>query len=122
MISKKHKNTRRNLNYFEHFLLFILAASSCVSISAFALSVNISVCVTSSALWLKICATTPEIQKYKWIIKKKKKKYDKIVLLAKTKLNTIKILISKTLINSCINHDEFVSVNNMLREYNETKE
>ena len=121
MISKKHKNTRRNLNYFERFLLFILAASSCVSISAFALSVDISVCVTSSALWLKICATTLEIQKYKWIIKKKKK-YDKIVLLAKTKLNTIKILISKTLINSCINHDEFVSVNNMFREYNETKE
>ena len=42
--------------------------------------------------------------------------HDRIVLLAKTKLNTIKVLISKALINSFINHDEFVSVNNMLRE------
>ena len=44
------------------------------------------------------------------------------MLLAKTKLNTIKVLISKALSNSYINHDEFVSVNDMLREYNETKE
>ena len=30
-------------------------------------------------------------------------------------------MISKALINSYINHDEFISVNNMLREYNEMK-
>ena len=50
--------------------------------------------------------------------RKRKKNYDKIVLSEKTKLNTIKVLISKALSNSYINHDEFVSVNNMLREYN----
>ena len=43
------------------------------------------------------------------------------MLLAKTKLNTIKVLISKRFIESYINHDKFVSVNNMLREYNEMK-
>ena len=40
----------------------------------------------------------------------------------KTKLNTIEVLISKALINLCINDDKFVSVNNVLRECNETKE
>ena len=55
-------------------------------------------------------------------MKKKRKKHDKIVLLAKTKLNTIEVLISKVLIASYINHHEFVSVNNVLREYNEVKE
>ena len=44
------------------------------------------------------------------------------MLLAKTKLNTVKVLISKALINSYINQDEFILVNNMLREYNEVKE
>ena len=34
---------------------------------------------------LKICAITAGIKKYKSIIKKKKKKYDKIVLLEKVK-------------------------------------
>ena len=43
------------------------------------------------------------------------------MLLGKDKLNTIKVLISKTLTDSCISYDEFVSVNNVLREYNERK-
>ena len=43
-----------------------------------------------------------------------------MVLLAKNKLNTIKVLISKDLIDSYINH-KLVSVNNVLREYNEMK-
>ena len=34
----------------------------------------------------------------------------------------MKVLIFKVLIESYINHDEFVSVNNVLREYNEMKE
>ena len=37
-------------------------------------------------------------------------------------LDTIKVLISKALINLYISHDQFVSVNNMLREYYEMKE
>ena len=44
------------------------------------------------------------------------------MLLGKDKLNTIEALISNSLINSCISHDEFISVNNELRKYNEIKE
>ena len=44
------------------------------------------------------------------------------MLLAKAKLNTVQILISKVLIGSSINHDGFVLVNNMLGECNEMKE
>ena len=46
----------------------------------------------------------------------------KIVLLRKDKLNTIDVLICKALFDLYIDHDEFVSVNNVLREYNEMKE
>ena len=49
-------------------------------------------------------------------MKKKKKKHGKIVLLRKDTLHRIEVFISKGLINSDINHDEFVSVNNGLRE------
>ena len=65
---------------------------------------------------------TAGIKKYKSINKKKRKKHDHIVLLAKTKLNSIEVLISKALIDLYINHDDFVSVNNVLREYNKIKE
>ena len=60
-------------------------------ISAFASSVGISIGITSSAIGLNICAITTGIKKYKAIIKKKK--HDKIVLLAKSKLNSLEVLI-----------------------------
>ena len=44
------------------------------------------------------------------------------MLLAKTKLNSIDRLISKALIDTYIIHGGFVSINNVLREYNEMKE
>ena len=61
---------------------------------------------------------TAGIKKYRSIIKIKKHNY--IVLSAKAKLNSVKGLISKVLIYSYINHDNFVSVN-VSREYNEIK-
>ena len=55
------------------------------------------------------------------VIKKKKKEYNKIVFSGKSKSNTIKVLISNALIDSYINHDEFVSVDNVLRESSKIK-
>ena len=62
------------------------------------------------------------IKKYKSIIKKKKKKHDETFVPGKDKVHTIAVLISKALINSYISHDEFVSVNNVLRKHHEMKE
>ena len=70
---------------------------------------------------IKICAITAGIKKYKSIIKKKKKKHDKIVLLRNDKLNTTEVLISKALIDSHNSHDKCVSVSDLLREYYEVK-
>ena len=84
--------------------------------------VGIPIGITSSAIGLNICAVTAAIKKYKSMIKKKKKKHDKIVFLAKSKLNSIEVLISKALIDTVVSHDEFVLINNVLKEYNEMKE
>ena len=97
-------------------LILVSTIIGCVSISAFASFVCVPVDITSSAVGIKIYAITTGIKEYKSIIKKKKKKHDKIVLLGKDKLNTIEFLISKALINSYISHYEFFSVNNVLRE------
>ena len=82
--------------------------------------IGIPIGITSSAKELKICAITAGIKKYKSIIKKKKKKHDKTVLLAKSKLNSIGVLISNALIDSIISHNEFVLIN-VLKEYDEMK-
>ena len=65
---------------------------------------------------------TAEIIKSKSIITKKKKKHCKIVLLAKTKINTTEILNFSALIDSCNNRDKFISVHSSLTEYNDIKE
>ena len=58
----------------------------------------------------------------KSIIQKQRNKHNKIVLLAKTKLNSKDAWHSRDLINSYIRHNEFVSVNNVLRESTDMKQ
>ena len=70
--------------------------------------VDIPIGITSSAIGLRNCTITALIKKYKSIIKKKKRKHDKIVLLEKSKLSRIEVLIFKVLVDSVIGHDEFV--------------
>ena len=100
LMSKKPKKVCTTLSYIERFLILSSTITRCVSSSAFASLVGIPM----------------------GILRKKKKKHSKIVLLAKSKLNSIDILISKPLIDSVISHDEFVLINNVLKEYNKMKE
>ena len=53
------------------------------------------------------------------MIKKNKQKHDKIVLLAKSKLNSIKVLISNALNNPTFSYDKVVLINNVLKEYDD---
>ena len=109
LMKQKHKKVCRVLNYIDHSLIVIFTITGCVSISVFASLIGIPIGITSSAIGLKFCVITAGIKNYKSIINKKKKKHDKIVLLAKSELNSTEVLISKALIDSNISHDEFVS-------------
>ena len=104
------------------YFILVSAVTGCVSISDFASLVDISVGVTSSAVELKFFVITEGVKKYKSIIKKKKKKYDKRVFLANSRWNSIEILISKTLIDWNITHDVIFSIVNVLKEYDDMKQ
>ena len=120
LISKKHKKVCTTLNYIQHSLILISTITGCIFISAFASLVGIPIAITNSAVGLTSCVLTAASKNYKSIIKKKKKKHDKIVLLAKSKLNSMEVLLSKALIDSVISHEEFVLIN-VLKQYNEMK-
>ena len=122
LMNKKHKKFCRTLNYIAHFRILGFSITEFISICEFASLVCIPIGITSSAIGLKICAINAAIKKSKSIIKKKKKKHNKAVLLAKSKLNSVEVLIYKFLIDSVISHDEFVVIDNVLKEYNEMKE
>ena len=102
LISKKKERVCSTVNYIEHFLILGSTINGCVSISGFGFLVSISIGIP---IGLNIFAITAVIKMYKSINKKKKKKHYKIVLLAKSKLNSIEILMSKALIDSVISHD-----------------
>ena len=118
MMNRKHKRFEQLF----HFLVLVSAIAGCISVSAFASLLGVSIGITSSAIGLKTCAIDEGIKKYESIIHKKKKKRDKIVFIAKYKLNSIESLISEALINTDISHDEFVSKNNLPKEYDDMKE
>ena len=94
----------------------------CISISDFASLIGIPIRITCSVIRLNIYAIAAGVKKCKSIIKKNKKRLDKTIFSAKSKLNKIEVLTSKALIDSNISHDEFVLINNVLKEYDEMKE
>ena len=120
LMSKKHKNVCRVLDYIDHSLIAISFIPW--SISAFTSLARIIIGIASSTIELKICVITTANKNYKSIIKKKRKKHHKIVLLAKSKSNNIKFLIFKDLINSNISPDELVLINIVLKEIYDMKE
>ena len=121
LINKKQENVYKILNYIEHFF-FQLLWSQMRFISALGSSNGFTAGISSSAIEIKICAINALINMYKSMNEKKNKKDQKVVLSASTKFNTKKVLICKALTDSNISLDEFVSVNNMLKEYDDIKE
>ena len=55
LMSKKHKNACRVLNFIENLLAVISTIAGCISISAFASLVGIPIGITISAIGVKIC-------------------------------------------------------------------
>ena len=70
---RKHKKVCTTLNYIEHFLILASTINGCISVSVSASLLGIPIGITSSAIQLKICAIAAGIEKYKSIIKKKKR-------------------------------------------------
>ena len=118
-MSEKPKQMCRVLNYFEHFVVLHFCSQW--------MCFNFCICFISwcSCRCCEFCSRIKnecnQLKNISQLLKKKRKKCNKIVLLAKVKLNTMEVLISKTLINSYISHGKLVSVKIVLREYNDKK-
>ena len=93
------------MNYIDILLITISTITGCIFISAFASLFRIPIGIRSSTIGLKICLITAWIKKYKSNkrgkreIEKMRKKHYKTILLAKSKLNNIVVLMSKSLID-----------------------
>ena len=92
LVSKNHEKVFKDLNYIKHSLILVSTITGCVTVSVLASLNGFPIGITSSTVRLKICTITAGIKKYKSIIRKKRKKHNKIILLAKPMLNSIDVL------------------------------
>ena len=84
-------------DYIDKVLIFLSATSSGVSIISFTSSVGAPVGVVSASFTLIFSLTTGIVKKLLNITRNKKKKHDKILMLVKSKLNSIETLIYEAL-------------------------
>ena len=99
-------------DYIDKILIVLSATTGGESIISFTNIVGAPVGVASVSFTLIFSLTTGIIKKLLSIARNKKKNCDKIFMLAKSKLNGIKNLVSQALIDVEISHKEFVTILN----------
>ena len=120
--SKKLNKYVTTFDYIDKILIVLSATSSGVSIISFTSIIGAPVGIASASFTLIFSLTTGIVKKLLSITRKKKKKHDKTLMLAKSKLNSIETLISQALINIEIGHEEFIAICKEKDKYEKMKE
>ena len=102
-------------------LIVLSVTSGGISIIFVANVIGIPAGVISASLTLVFSLTTGIIKKLLKETRKKKKKHSKIIMLAKSKLNSIESLMSQVLIDLDISHEEFKPIANEKEKYDQMK-
>ena len=113
LIKENHavKNYVTAFDYINKILIALSATSGGVSIISFTSVFGVPIGIASSIFSLIFSLTTVIVKNItKHSKKKKKKNHDKILMLAKSKLNSIEILISQALIDMEVSHKEFITI------------
>ena len=110
--SKKLSKYVTASDYIDKILIVLSATTIGVSIVSFTTIVGATVGIASASFTLIFSLTTGIVKKLLNITRNKKKKHDKILMLAKSKLNSIETLISQALIDMEISPAEFITILN----------
>ena len=109
-------------NYIDKILIVLSATSGGVSIISFTSIIGAPVGIASASFTLIFSLTTGIVKKLLNITRNKKKKHDKILMLAKSKFNSIETLISQALNDMEISHEEFITIFKEKDRYEKMKE
>ena len=115
--SKKLNKYIPTFDYIDKILIVLSATTGGVSLISFTSIIGAPVGIVSASFTLIFSLTTGIVKKLLNITRKKKKKHDKILMLAKNKLNSIDTLISQGLIDVDISHKEFITILNEKDRY-----
>ena len=122
LMSKKLSKDISFFDYFDKSFIVLSVTNGGVSIASFATVIGAPIGITSASLSLAFPLCTGLVKKLLKTTRNKKKKHNKIVMLARSKLNSIESKISEALINNQISHENFITIINEQRNYRELKE
>ena len=106
LISKNISKYIAPLNYFDKSLNFLSILSGSISIALFGTVIGAPAGIIEASCGLTFSITSGFVKKFLKIIRNKKEKHNKIVMLARSKLNSIENKISKALMDNEISHEE----------------
>ena len=106
-------------HYFDKSLIVLSATSGSISIASSTTVIATPVGIASASLSLAFSIFTGIVKKLSKTTRNKKKKHNKIIMLARSKLNSIESKISEALINNEISHGDFIIIINEERNYRE---
>ena len=107
--------------YIGKILIILSATSGGVSIISFISIVGVPVGIASASFTLIFSIAKGIIKILLKTTRNKKKKHDNILMLAKSKLNSTEILVSKALNDMDISHEEFTIILNEKDKYDRMK-
>ena len=126
---KERKNIIKKLNkylvsfdYLDKIFITLSASFGTLSIASQATVIGIPVGITGVSLNLIFTIGTGISKPFLTVTKKGKKKHNKIIALAKSKLNTIDTLLSSALNDSKRSHDDFTNIITEKNIYENIKE
>ena len=121
-IIKKLNKYLVSFDYLDKIFIALSASFGTLSIASYVSVIGTPAGIAGSSLTLIFTIGTGISKSFLTITKKRKKKYNKIIALAKNKLNTIDTLLSSALNNSEISHEEFTNIINEANIYENIKE
>ena len=122
LTSKRLSKYIVSFDYFDKSLIVLSVTTGSISIASFATVIGAPVGIVSASFSLAFSISTGIIKKLLKTTRNKKKKHNKIVMLARSKLNSIECKISQALINNEISNEDFITILNEEKKYRVLKE
>ena len=121
-MSKRLSKYIASFDYFDKSLIVLSVTTGSISIASFATVIGAPVGIVSASFSLAFSISTGITKKLLKTTRNKKKKHDRIVMLARSKLNSIESKIFEASINHKIKHEDFMTIIGEEKKYREIKE
>ena len=121
-MSKNLSKYIASFEYFDKLLIVLSVATGGISVASIATVIRASVGKMSVSCSLAFSISTVFVKRFVKSTRNKKKKHNKIVMLARSKLNRKESKVSEALINNEISHEDCMTIINEEKKYRELKE